>query len=109
MNSSAPPAVPSISAIRNSHRTQKYGVRHQGQRRQGQLGANELGEHLVQILEHVLQKLALRARLHQRKQHFMETAPIAQKKNGEDRHQKKQPHLLRRFGRAYADVLRQAG
>jgi len=39
----------------------------------------------------------------------METAPVAQKKNGEDGHQKKQPHLLRRFSRADADVLRQAG
>ena len=80
----------------------------QRKRRQGQLGANELGEHLVQILEHILQKLPLRARLHQRHQHFMKAAAIAQKKNGQDRHQKQYPHFLCRFRRAHADALRQA-
>src|SRR5260370_32591092 len=38
----------------------------------------------------------------------MEAAPIAQKKNGKDRYQKEHPHWLRRFGRAKADMLRQA-
>ncbi len=37
----------------------------------------------------------------------MEAATVAQKKDGEDGHQKQHPNLLRRFGRANADMLRQ--
>ena len=55
------------------------------------------------------QKLTLRARLHQRHQHFMKAATIAQEKNGQDRHQKQHPHLLCRLGCAKGDALRQSG
>ena len=40
-------------------------------------------------------------------QHFMKVAAIAQKKNGQDGHQKQHPDFFRRLRRAHAGALRQ--
>ena len=54
--------------VRHAHAAKKCRVCNQSECRERQLRANEVGQHLIQIVEHSLQKLALRPRLHQRKQ-----------------------------------------
>ena len=46
--------------VRDTHDAEKGGVHDQCQCGQGQLGADEVGEHLIEIVEHIFQKLALR-------------------------------------------------
>jgi len=66
-----------------------------------------LGQHLVEILEHILQELALRARLHQRNENAVEVVAIAQEEDGENGNKEQYPNFLCCFGDANADALRE--
>ena len=50
--------------VGHAHRSQYRGVDHQRKGGQRQLGANKLRQHLIQIVQHVFQKLALGPGLH---------------------------------------------
>ena len=76
--------------------------------RQGQLGANELRQHLVQIAQHAFQKFALRTGMHKREQDFAERASVLEKECRQNRHDDQQPGLLGNIGHAQADALSQA-
>ena len=67
--------------------------------------ADEVRQHLIEIVEHVLQKLPLGARLDRGEQEVAETAPIFQKENREQRHNEQQPCLFRDIGYAHTDPL----
>ena len=66
-------------------------------------------QHLVQIVENVLKKFALRAGLNCGKQKIAEGAAIFQKENGEQRNYEEQPRLLGHVGGAQSDVLGELG
>jgi hypothetical protein len=89
----------------HTHDAQKLGVDDKGEGRKSELRADEVRQHLIQIVEHVLQKLPLGARLDRGEQEVAETAPIFQKENREQRHNKQQPRLFRDIGYAHTDPL----
>ena len=73
------------------------------------MGADELREHLVEIVEHVFEKLALAAGLDEREGDAVEGVTIAQKEDGEDGDKEEHPDFLSRFGGADADALGEVG
>src|SRR5579862_379882 len=80
--------------VGNAHHAQYRGIHDEGQSGQGELSANEVGQHLVEIVEHVFEKLALRAGLDGREQEVAEVTAILQKKDRQQRHNKEKPGLL---------------
>ncbi len=73
---------------------------------QRQLRADEVGQHLVEIVEHVLQKFSLRPRLDCGKQEVAEGAAIFQKENRQHRDHQEKPRLLGDIGHAEPHALR---
>ena len=62
--------------VLNSHHSEKCGVHHQRKGRQSELGADEVRQHPVQIVEHVLEEFPLRPRLNRREREIAEGAAI---------------------------------
>ena len=91
--------------VLDSHCAQKSGVRDERQCRQGELGADEVSQHLVEIVEHVFQKLTLRTRLNGRQQEVAERSSIFQEEDRQQRHDDEEPGLLGNVGQAQADPL----
>ena len=88
--------------VGNTHDAKKSGVHDQSQRCQSQLGADEMGQHLIQIVEHVFQKLALRTGLDGGEQEVAERAAIFQEENRKQRDHEEKPRLLGDVGHAQA-------
>src|SRR5208282_238808 len=93
--------------IGNSHRAENCGIHDQRQRGQSELGADEVGQHLVEIVEHVFQKFPLWPRLHASKQEVAEGPSVFQKKDRQQGHDKEKPGLFGDVGDAQAGALRQ--
>jgi hypothetical protein len=68
-----------------------------------------VGQHLVQVVEHILKELALGAGLDRRQQEFAERAAILQKEDRQQRNYKKEPRLFGDIGRTQADTLGNIG
>ena len=64
-------------------------------------------QHLVEIVEHIFQKLTLRPRLDGGEQEVAEGAAILQKEDRQERHDEEQPRLLGNVGDAQPDALRE--
>ena len=68
-----------------------------------------MGQHLIQIIQHALQKLALGARLHRGEQYIAECPTVFQEEHGKNRHNQKHPRLFGNVGNPQANALRQLG
>ena len=67
--------------VGNTHNAEDRGVHDQGQRGQRQLGADEVGQHLVEIVEHIFQKLPLRTGLDGGEKKVAERTAVSQEKD----------------------------
>ena len=68
---------------------------------------DKVRQHLVEIIEHILQKFPLRTRLDCRKQELAEQTPIFKKEDREQGNDKEQPCLLGDVGESESEVLRE--
>ena len=64
-------------------------------------------QHLVEIIEHILQKFPLRPRLDSGEQELAEQAPIFKKEDREQGNDKEQPCLLSDVGEPEPEALRE--
>ena len=98
---------PQHQRVRHPHQTEPPRIHCHRQRRQRELCADEMGQHLVQVAEHALQQFALQPRLDQIKQDFAEGESILQKENRQERNHHQQPRLLRHIRHVQSHGLRQ--
>jgi len=93
--------------VGNAHDSQHRRVSDKRQSGESELGANELRQHLIEVVQDILEKLALRARLDQRNHDRIEVVAVTEKEDGDDGHEKEHPQFLGGFGDAHTDALRE--
>src|SRR5262249_12225298 len=80
-------------SVGHAHSGKESGIDDEGQGRESELRPDEVCQHLIQIAEYVLEKLALGTGLNRREQEVAEQSAVFEKEDGKKRKAKKQPSM----------------